>query len=60
MTEEVENVFSMDEYLEGKEEKPGPFYESDQDLTYEKIAGGLMEITALSLTDVLEGEPFYE
>ena len=60
VTEEVESVFSMDEYLESKEEKPGPFYESDQDLTDEKIAGGLMEITALSLTDVLEGEPFYE
>jgi len=35
-------------------------YESDEILTDEVIAAGLMEITALSLADVLEGEPFYE
>jgi hypothetical protein len=32
-------------------------YESDQGLTDEEIAMGLMEITALSLADVLEDEP---
>jgi hypothetical protein len=32
-------------------------YESDQDLTDEEIAMGLMEITALSFADVLEDEP---
>ncbi|MGV8174393.1 MAG: hypothetical protein ACP5OU_01680 [Methanothrix sp.] len=35
-------------------------YESDQDLTDEEIAGGLMEITALSIVDVLEDEAAYE
>ena len=60
VTNDVESVFSMDEDLESKEEKPSPFYESDQDMTDEKIAGGLMEITALSLADVLESEPDYE
>ncbi len=35
-------------------------YESDEDLTDAMIAVGLMEITALSLADVLEGEPFYD
>ena len=60
VTEEVESIFSMDEDLEREERKPGPTYQSDRNLTDEKIASGLMEITALSLTDVLEGEPFYE
>ncbi len=35
-------------------------YESDEGLTDEEIVGGLMEITALSLTDVREDEPAYE
>ena len=60
VTEEVEIIFSVDKVSESKEQKPGPFYESDQDLTDEKIADGLMEITALSLTDALKTEPAYE
>jgi hypothetical protein len=35
-------------------------YESDADMTEEEITEGLMEITALSLSDVLENEPAYE
>ena len=35
-------------------------YESDADKTDEEIVEGLMEITALSLTDVLADEPAYE
>ncbi len=60
VTEEVESVFSIDEDSERKERKPGPTYRSDQDVTDEKIASGLMEITALSLTDALKNEPAYE
>jgi hypothetical protein len=50
----------MQEVLERKRRKNDLPYESDQDLTDEEIAAGLMEITALSLTDVLEDEPSYE
>jgi hypothetical protein len=35
-------------------------YESDADMTDEEILEGLMEITALSLSDTLEDEPTYE
>lgn len=35
-------------------------YESDADMTDEEIIEGLMEITALSLSDTLEDEPTYE
>jgi hypothetical protein len=35
-------------------------YESDTDKTDEEIVEGLMEITALSLTDLLADEPAYE
>ena len=50
----------MQEVLERKRRKQDLPYESDQDLTDEEIAAGLMEITALSLTDVQEDEPFYD
>ena len=50
----------MQEVLERKWRKQNLPYESDEDLTNEEIAAGLMEITALSLTDVLEDEPSYE
>jgi hypothetical protein len=50
----------VQEVLERKRRKQDLPYESDQDLTDEEIAAGLMEITALSLTDVLEDEPTYE
>lgn len=35
-------------------------YESDADKADEEIVEGLMEITALSLTDALADEPTYE
>ena len=50
----------MQEVLERKKRKQNLPYESDQDLTDEEIAAGLMEITTLSLTEVLEDEPAYE
>ncbi len=37
-----------------------PPYDSDADMTDEEIIEGLMEITALSLSDVLADEPTYE
>ena len=50
----------MQEALERKKQTQDLPYESDQDMTDEEIAAGLMEITALSLTDVLEDEPSYK
>jgi len=47
----------MCELLERKRALP---YESDADRTDEEILEGLMEITALSLTDALADEPAYE
>jgi hypothetical protein len=53
-------VISMCEVLERKDRKQAIPYESDADKTDEEIVEGLMEITALSLTDVLADEPAYE
>ena len=53
-------VIYVQDVLERKRRNQDLPYESDQDLTDEEIAAGLMEITALSLTDVLEDEPAYE
>ena len=50
-------IISMCEILERKQAHP---YESDADKTDEEIVEGLMEITALSLTDVTADEPAYE
>lgn len=50
----------MLESLEHKGRKQSIPYESDAKKTDEEIVEGLMEITALSLTDVLEDEPAYE
>jgi hypothetical protein len=50
----------MYEVLERKYVKQSRPYESDADKTDEEIVTGLMEITALSLTDVLDDEPAYE
>lgn len=50
----------MLESLERKDRKQTAPYESDEKKTDEEIVEGLMEITALSLTDVLEDEPVYE
>jgi hypothetical protein len=50
----------MCEVLERKDRRQDPPYESDADKTDEEIAEGLMEITALSLTDLLADEPTYE
>ena len=50
----------MYEVLERKDREQGIPYDSDADKTDEEIVVGLMEITALSLTDVLEDEPTYE
>ena len=50
----------MCEFLEHKDRKKSLPYESDADKTDEEIVTGLMEITALSLTDVLADEPAYE
>jgi hypothetical protein len=47
----------MCEILERKRAHP---YESDTDKTDEEIVEGLMEITALSLTEVMADEPAYE
>ncbi len=49
----------MCEVLERKDQKCHP-YESDADKTDKEITEGLMEITALSLTDLLDDEPSYE
>ena len=48
----------MCELLERKRVLPP--YESDADRTDEEILEGLMEITALSLTDAMADEPAYE
>ena len=53
-------VISMCEVLERKDRKQAIPYESDADKTDEEIVEGLMEITALSLTDSLADEPAYE
>jgi len=50
----------MCEFLERKDRKTVHPYESDADKTDEEIVEGLMEITALSLSDTLEDEPAYE
>jgi hypothetical protein len=50
----------MCEVLERKEQRQAVPYDSDTDKTDEEIVEGLMEITALSLTDVLADEPAYE
>lgn len=50
-------IIPMCEILERRLIDP---YESDADLTDEEIVEGLMEITALSLTDVMADEPNYE
>jgi len=50
-------ITSMCELLERKRALP---YDSDADKTDEEIVEGLMEITALSLTDALADEPAYE
>jgi hypothetical protein len=47
----------MLESLEHKDRKIALSYESDANKTDEEIVDGLMEITALSLTDSLEDEP---
>ena len=47
----------MCEVLERKDRKQDIPYESDSDKTDEEIVAGLMEITALSLTDSLADEP---
>lgn len=53
-------VISMCEVLERKDRRQDIPYESDADKTDEEIVEGLMEITALSLTDLLADEPAYE
>jgi hypothetical protein len=45
--------------LERKDRQRSRPYEPDADKTYEEIVEGLMEITALSLTDLLADEPAY-
>ena len=50
----------MLESLERKDRKRPIPYESDVEKTDEEIVEGLMEITALSLTDLLADEPAYE
>ena len=50
----------MCEVLERKDRKTARSYESDADKTDKEIVEGLMEITALSLSDTLEDEPAYE
>ena len=50
----------MCELLERKDRRQAIPYESDADKTDEEIVEGLMEITALSLTDLLADEPAYE
>ncbi len=46
--------------LERKDRRPGVPYDSDADKTDEEIIEGLMEITALSITDIIADEPTYE
>ena len=50
----------MCELLERKDQRQDLPYESDADKTDEEIVEGLMEITALSLTDLMADEPAYE
>jgi hypothetical protein len=50
----------MCEVLERKDRRKDLPYESDADKTDEEIVEGLMEITALSITDSLADEPDYE
>ena len=50
----------MCEVLERTDQRQPLPYESDTDKTDEEIVEGLMEITALSLTDLLADEPAYE
>jgi len=52
-------IIFMCEVLERKDRRQGIPYESDADKTDEEIVEGLMEITALSLTDSLADEPTY-
>ncbi len=47
-------------FWSAKTENEPPPYESDADKTDEEIVEGLMEITALSLSDTLQDEPAYE
>ena len=56
----IPEIVSMLESLERKDQRPDLPYESDADKTDEEIVEGLMEITALSLTDLLADEPAYE
>ena len=49
----------MCELLERKDRRQAISYESDADKTDEEIVEGLMEITVLSLTDLLADEPAY-
>jgi hypothetical protein len=50
----------MCEVLERTDQRQPLPYESDADKTDEEIVEGLMEITALSLTDLQAGESAYE
>ncbi len=50
----------MCEVLKRKDRRQDIPYESDADKTDEEIVEGLTEISALSLTDLLEDEPSYE
>jgi hypothetical protein len=50
----------MCEVLKPKDLKTARPYESDVDKTDDEIVEGLMEITALSLSDTLDDEPAYE
>lgn len=50
----------MREVLERKDRETAHPYESDAEKTDEEIVEGLMEITALSLSDTLDDEPAYE
>ncbi|MDD2835625.1 MAG: hypothetical protein PHY05_05690 [Methanothrix sp.] len=49
----------MCEHLERKDRRLAIPYESDADKTDGEIVEGLMEITALSLIDLLADEPAY-
>jgi hypothetical protein len=50
----------MDGVSKRKDRRLSRLYESDADKTDEEIVEGLMEITAISLTDLLADEPAYE
>jgi len=50
----------MYEVLQRKDRVQAVPYDSDADKTDEEIVDGLMEITALSLTDAMADEPAYE